>query len=266
MSESAKPFSVSIHELLRYAIPGYSFLIVLYLHLIFVGASPLTFQGLEHFISLFLVGGLVIGYFIYYLYYRLFISRVYNLENRKSLREARNLMFDQTRRWEEIRWEVLAVHSRALHKEEGRIRYSCLFQFSVFHSIGTMLFSIWIAYFFSILWALWIQIIPQLGFKFWGAEGLTAVILSILSYALWREYGYRTKLAIEIENQIVMLHLNDTVTEWQDQIEKGSHVCVTLKKEVVGWIDEQVKTQRFRNRSHATEVALMRFRETERKK
>lgn len=42
-------------------------------------------------------------------------------------------------------------------------------------------------------------------------------------------------------------------------------MSVTVEKELVAWIDQQVKTQRFRNRSHAVEVALMRFRETEKK-
>ena len=40
-------------------------------------------------------------------------------------------------------------------------------------------------------------------------------------------------------------------------------MSVTVEKELVAWIDQQVKTQRFRNRSHAVEVALMRFRETD---
>ena len=42
-------------------------------------------------------------------------------------------------------------------------------------------------------------------------------------------------------------------------------ISVTVDKEIVEWIDEQVKTQRFRNRSHAVELALMRYIETERK-
>ena len=39
-------------------------------------------------------------------------------------------------------------------------------------------------------------------------------------------------------------------------------VSVTIEKELVSWIDEQVKTQRYRNRSHLVELALMKFRET----
>lgn len=40
-------------------------------------------------------------------------------------------------------------------------------------------------------------------------------------------------------------------------------MSVTVEKELVAWIGDQVKTQRFRNRSHEVEGALMRFRESE---
>lgn len=42
-------------------------------------------------------------------------------------------------------------------------------------------------------------------------------------------------------------------------------ISVTVEKDIVEWIDEQVKTQKFRNRSHLVEVALMRFREAMKK-
>ena len=43
-------------------------------------------------------------------------------------------------------------------------------------------------------------------------------------------------------------------------------ISVTVDKEIVEWIDEQVKTQRFRNRSHAVEVALRKLIESEKQK
>jgi Arc/MetJ-type ribon-helix-helix transcriptional regulator len=42
-------------------------------------------------------------------------------------------------------------------------------------------------------------------------------------------------------------------------------MSVTVEKNLVSWIDRQVETQRFRNRSHAVEVALMRFMESGKK-
>ena len=45
-----------------------------------------------------------------------------------------------------------------------------------------------------------------------------------------------------------------------------SKISVTVDKQIVEWMDKQVETQRFRNRSHAVEVALMRYIEAERKK
>ena len=44
-----------------------------------------------------------------------------------------------------------------------------------------------------------------------------------------------------------------------------SKISVTVEKRIVDWIDGQVETQRFRNRSHAVEVALMKFIEKENK-
>jgi Arc/MetJ-type ribon-helix-helix transcriptional regulator len=38
-------------------------------------------------------------------------------------------------------------------------------------------------------------------------------------------------------------------------------ISVTIEKDLVQWIDQEVKTQRFRNRSHLVEVALRKFRE-----
>ena len=43
-------------------------------------------------------------------------------------------------------------------------------------------------------------------------------------------------------------------------------ISVTVDKKIVDWIDERVKTQRFRNRSHAVELALMKFIESDKKK
>ena len=43
-------------------------------------------------------------------------------------------------------------------------------------------------------------------------------------------------------------------------------ISVTVDKKIVDWIDERVETQRFRNRSHAVELALMEYIKTEKKK
>lgn len=42
-------------------------------------------------------------------------------------------------------------------------------------------------------------------------------------------------------------------------------VTVTIDKELLDWADEQVKSYRFRNRSHALEYALAKLMESERK-
>lgn len=42
-------------------------------------------------------------------------------------------------------------------------------------------------------------------------------------------------------------------------------ISVTVESNLVKWIDEQVKTQKFRNRSHLVEVSLMKFKEMQKK-
>ena len=42
-------------------------------------------------------------------------------------------------------------------------------------------------------------------------------------------------------------------------------MSVTVEQNLVQWIDKQVETQRFRNRSHAVEVALRTFIQNEKK-
>lgn len=37
-------------------------------------------------------------------------------------------------------------------------------------------------------------------------------------------------------------------------------ISVTIESELLKWIDEQVKTMKYRNRSHLVEVALTEFR------
>lgn len=42
-----------------------------------------------------------------------------------------------------------------------------------------------------------------------------------------------------------------------------SKISVTVDKDIVEWLDQNVKTQRFRNRSHGVEVALLRMMQAE---
>ena len=43
-------------------------------------------------------------------------------------------------------------------------------------------------------------------------------------------------------------------------------LSVTIEKKYVDWVDEQIETLRFRNRSHAMEYALAKFIESEKEK
>jgi Arc/MetJ-type ribon-helix-helix transcriptional regulator len=42
-----------------------------------------------------------------------------------------------------------------------------------------------------------------------------------------------------------------------------SKISVTVNKEIVEWLDQNVKAQKFRNRSHGVELALMKMVQAE---
>jgi Arc/MetJ-type ribon-helix-helix transcriptional regulator len=42
-------------------------------------------------------------------------------------------------------------------------------------------------------------------------------------------------------------------------------ISVTIDKELVEWIDKQVDTKKYRNRSHLVELSLSNFREAQKK-
>jgi Arc/MetJ-type ribon-helix-helix transcriptional regulator len=48
-----------------------------------------------------------------------------------------------------------------------------------------------------------------------------------------------------------------------DTMARKARLNVTVDKELVDWIDSHIKTQKFRNRSHAVELALLRLKEQE---
>jgi metal-responsive CopG/Arc/MetJ family transcriptional regulator len=42
-------------------------------------------------------------------------------------------------------------------------------------------------------------------------------------------------------------------------------ISITVDKQIVEWLDQNVKTQKFRNRSHGVELALIKMMEAEKK-
>lgn len=115
MSESAKPLSIGIHELLRYAMHGYSFLFLLFLPFTLTGTFDLLFPRWDLLVPLFLIGGLVIGYLLYYPYYFYFRTQRYTCVNRKSLQLAKRLTGKNS-----VDAETLAIHSLAISKEDKK--------------------------------------------------------------------------------------------------------------------------------------------------
>lgn len=203
MSEYLK---VGVHELLRYVLPGYSFLFMLLLPFILTGLYEPFFGSWERFAVVFLVSGFVIGYLFYYPYYRIFIRCFYNENNRMSLRKARLLL---NRRC--IDEDVLALHSISYYRTtDEKARQACLFQFSAFHSIGVTALSILISYVISIIITL-LQFLNYKGLLI--LEGVMGLIIFFFLWILYSEYIYRFRLAVRMEDYLVMQNLESTIKE-----------------------------------------------------
>jgi len=80
--------------------------------------------------------------------------------------------------------------------------------------------------------------------------------------------------AYKVIDSIIELH---KVNEWMEiynmakslEVEKEMpriRVFATIDEDIIKWIDQEVKTARFRNRSHAIEFALRQLIESEKEK
>lgn len=203
MSEHLK---AGVHELLRYVLPGYSFLFVLLLPFILTGVYEPLFDSWERFAVPFLVSGFVIGYFLYYPYYRLFIRLFYYEDNRLSLKKARLLLNRRS-----VDEDVRALHSIAYYRTKDKdARYACLFQFSVFHSLGVTALSISSAYLLSVF----VTLLKFLDYKeLLIFEAIMALLLPLFLWILYSEYIYRFRLAVRMEDYLVMQKLEEVVKE-----------------------------------------------------
>ncbi|MDH5481794.1 MAG: hypothetical protein OEY22_02790 [Candidatus Bathyarchaeota archaeon] len=216
MSETVRTQGIGIHELLRYVIPGYAFLLVLLLPFMLSGTLSTLIPDWEQvMVPLFLVGGLLAGYLMYQFYYVLFRNIVYTSKTRRSLKKAMELTGNKA-----CSFQVLAVHQRAMSKVEKADKETygvIIFHFSIFHSIGTTFLSVWFGWLGSILIAvqLWLSGMPSISTHFWAFEVEILVLLLTFSVFLCSEYKYRTRLAIEMEDQVAVKYLEEVVEEWK---------------------------------------------------
>jgi Arc/MetJ-type ribon-helix-helix transcriptional regulator len=44
-------------------------------------------------------------------------------------------------------------------------------------------------------------------------------------------------------------------------VDMKERISATVETDLIKWVDQQVETQKYRNRSHAIEVALMKLRQ-----
>ena len=76
-----------------------------------------------------------------------------------------------------------------------------------------------------------------------------------------REFMYAQCIYILLSTLGSIIQIKEII---QMEIMKAK-ISVTVERKFVDWIDSQIKTMRFRNRSHAVEYALAKLLEQERK-
>lgn len=232
MAAPLKP-SLSVHEFLRYAIPGYVFLLTAFspliipelYNLIFFDWEISIFDRWEIFLGLFLIAGFVIGYLLYYPYYWYFRTFRYTKAQRVSLKIA-----DEKLGIDSSCYDVLSLHTLAYYGAPEKYKPSvdhCIFQFSVVHSIGMTILAMLLGSLLSIV--ITISSIPsnlnEMLPLMASWEIILISIVILLSLNLCREYDYRLKLATRIEDFIVMQRLDQVIEEnkaWLDKFEPSS--------------------------------------------
>jgi len=169
------------------------------------------------FLALFLTGGLVFGYLLHHSYHWYFRNYLYTQSKRASLQKLCSLL-----KREKADEDILALHSIACYEtEDQKTLGACRFQFSIIHSIGGTVLSILAGYILSFLIvSLELFRYPvQMSMPF-VIEVLFVLPISVLLYVLCKEYKYRFKLALRIEDFIVMQNLENLVKErkptWKD--------------------------------------------------
>lgn len=217
------PSNLSIHELLRYVIPGYSLLFMVILPFVLTDPQLLLISNWELVLSFFVLGGLAVGFSLFYPYYAFFRWFVYNPKKRRSIKKAIKLITNSEPDFnnldDAILKKALALQSRALIKASNG-ENPTLFQFSIFHSIGALIPAIIIGYVLSVILGFSSFNLPQI---FWAWEGILLVTVIVLNLILIIEFRYRSKLAIELEDQLAEIKLDEILKDSsQDLIEQKS--------------------------------------------
>jgi hypothetical protein len=181
------------------------------------------------FFSLYLLlGGLIAGHFLFYIYYALFryyLNRAGNKKRRGINRIERALDgWFESAESKDYAKTSLAVHQLSMAREKTRIFDEIRFGFSVFHSIGCILLAVWFGWSASL-------VINGLMFA-WNQTVLSWQICSfavmfILSILFVSEYLYRTRIVFEIENHLLTLHLPEVI----DELDSGQRKIKALTEQ-----------------------------------
>lgn len=225
---------MGLHEFLRYAIPGYVYLLVFLLPIVL--ANPSLNESNSLFSSALLVlAGPILGYILFHIYYPIFTHFSYATDMippfsfiKKRVRRvvrgtpSKEKIESLTRAIEDLVFYDPCLER--FEKERERIK----FLFSSFHSIGTTIVAIYSGIISLVIWEAiskmqlgggWVVVLPiPIGFRilqfaislicwematFYSSLGLWLIFWIFLSFYLFKGWVYRKDLAIMEEFLLV---------------------------------------------------------------
>lgn len=222
MSEITK-FQTSYHEFLRYAIPGYISLFVLFTLIILTPHSAfladLSKIDSPIIAALIVIGGPACGYLIFLAYYSLFMWRSYSIEKVEPFKLIREKLRCKKLSLCSGQEEVLvrAIEDLALAdsylKMHSMERERIQFLFSSFHSIGTTILAILLG---IVCGSIWVSVNKLAALQEYGVPLIFIVALCAMCVLLLRAWKYRKNLAIMEERLLLAQYdhfLNSKIDE-----------------------------------------------------
>lgn len=225
MGVEGTKISLGFHEFLRYAIPGYAFLIVVFSLFITFGEKAF-FQNLPQAVISILAGP-PIGFLIHWIYYSMFSyryirrSKVYREIGNQIERYIQNQGKPNIKEFIEefSKRRVLVIRclwDNVFFSEENKMRERIEFLFTTFHSIGSVLVALWVGFFtgmYLLLSTQKIKVSTQFSlFLLTSPSFFVLCTVILISVFLFISYKLRYNLATSLEF-FAVLKLRELLTK-----------------------------------------------------
>lgn len=235
MGTEAAKLTVGFHEFFRYTIPGYAFLIVIFLLFIAFGETRF-FQNLPQTVISILAGP-PIGFLIHWIYYSIFSC--WYTRRSKAYTKIGEEIEKYTGNHEELKEEftkrkilvIRCLWDNVFFSKKNEMRDRIEFLFTTFHSIGSVLLALWLGFFTGIYVLSFLNQkikVPAQFSIFLLISPPFAVLWAVIFISIFLVISYKSRydLGTSLEHSLV-LKLKDLLTE---EIESFANALSESKK------------------------------------